>query len=140
MTIAQIQHDSKIDWLELSETAHQLLFRDKKMRLILAEVATGRKQTLLVKVSFVQWVTQSDVAVAQSEDQLAVWYNIDMPELVTLMAVRGEVVEVERFEVRKCVLRVVRKILKCIYCYMLLAKSLIKILIKKCLQFVSIKK
>lgn len=100
ITIAQIQHDSKIDWLELSETAHQLLFRDKKMRLILVDVATGRKQTLLAKVSFVQWVTQSDVAVAQSGDQLAVWYNIDMPELVTLMPVRGEVIEVERFEVR----------------------------------------
>jgi intraflagellar transport protein 172 len=31
-TVAQISHDSKIDWLELSETAHKLLFRDKKMR------------------------------------------------------------------------------------------------------------
>lgn len=27
-----ISHDSKIDWLELSETGHKLLFRDKKMR------------------------------------------------------------------------------------------------------------
>lgn len=31
-TIIQITHDSKIDWLELSETSHKLLFRDKKMR------------------------------------------------------------------------------------------------------------
>lgn len=30
--IAQINHESKIDWLELSETAHKILFRDKKMR------------------------------------------------------------------------------------------------------------
>jgi intraflagellar transport protein 172 len=31
-TVAQISHDSKIDWLELSETGHKLLYRDKKMR------------------------------------------------------------------------------------------------------------
>lgn len=27
-----IGHDSRIDWLELNETGHKLLFRDKKMR------------------------------------------------------------------------------------------------------------
>lgn len=100
LTIAQITHDSKIDWLELSETAQKLLYRDKKMRLILVDIGTGKKQTLLGKVSFVQWVIQSDVAVAQSESNLAVWYNIDMPEHVTLMLVRGEVFDVVREEVR----------------------------------------
>uniref|UniRef100_A0A8D0GGL2 Intraflagellar transport 172 n=1 Tax=Sphenodon punctatus TaxID=8508 RepID=A0A8D0GGL2_SPHPU len=30
--IGTISHDSKIDWLELNETSHKLLFRDKKMR------------------------------------------------------------------------------------------------------------
>lgn len=97
--IAQISHDSKIDWLELSETAQKLLFRDKKMRLSLVDIATGKKQMLLAKVSFVQWVIQSDVAVAQSDASLAVWYNIDMPEHVTMMPVRGEVQEVVRNDV-----------------------------------------
>lgn len=32
ITIAQINHNSKIDWIELSETSQKLLFRDKKMR------------------------------------------------------------------------------------------------------------
>ena len=32
ISIAQIQHDLKIDWLELNETAKYLLFRDKKMK------------------------------------------------------------------------------------------------------------
>lgn len=99
LTIAQITHDSKIDWLELSETSQKLLYRDKKMRLILVDIGTGKKQTLLGKVSFVQWVIQSDVAVAQSESNLAVWYNIDMPEHVTIMSVRGEVFDVVRDEV-----------------------------------------
>lgn len=31
-TLCQISHDSKIDWLELNETAEKLLFRDKKQR------------------------------------------------------------------------------------------------------------
>lgn len=95
-TIAQINHDSKIDWIELSETAHKLLFRDKKMRLILVDVASSKKQTLLGKASFVQWVTGSDVAVAQTDSNLAVWYNIDLPEHVTIMTVRGDVIEVIR--------------------------------------------
>lgn len=41
ITICQITHDSKIDWLELSETAHKLLFRDKKQRLMLVDTASG---------------------------------------------------------------------------------------------------
>lgn len=94
--IAQISHDSKIDWIELSETAHKLLFRDKKMRLILVDVATNKKQTLLSKTSFVQWVTGSDVTVAQSDSNLAVWYNIDMPEHVTIINVRGDAYDVIR--------------------------------------------
>lgn len=98
--IAQITHDSKIDWLELNETAQKILFRDKKMRLILVDVATTKKQVLLSKVAFVQWVIQSDVAVAQCDANLGIWYNIDMPEHVTMMPVRGEVMEVVRDEVK----------------------------------------
>jgi intraflagellar transport protein 172 len=89
--ITQISHDSKLDWLELSETAHKLLIRDKKMRLIVVDIQSGRKQTLLSKVQFVQWVSKSDVVIAQTDSNLAVWYNIDLPEHVTIMTVRGDV-------------------------------------------------
>lgn len=97
--ISQISHESKIDWLELSETAHKLLFRDKKMKLILVDVFSGKKQTLLGKVSFVQWVIASDVAVAQMDSNLAIWYNIDLPEHVTIIPVRGDVYDVIRDDV-----------------------------------------
>jgi len=96
MTSGQINHETKIDWLELSETAHKLLFRDKKLRLILVDNYTGKKQTLLSNISFVQWVPQSDVVVAQSNSNLAIWYNIDLPEHVTMQSVRGEAIEVLR--------------------------------------------
>lgn len=63
-------------------------------------MATGKKQVLLVKASFVQWVVQSDVVVAQTDMNIAIWYNIDMPEHVTLMPIRGEVHEIIRENVR----------------------------------------
>lgn len=94
--IAQVNHNSKIDWIELNETAQKLLFRDKKMRLLLYDVVTGKKQVLLAKASFVQWVVQSDVVVAQTDMNVAIWYNIDMAEHVTLLPVRGEIVEIVR--------------------------------------------
>lgn len=31
-TIMQVNHNSKIDWLELSETGQKLLFRDKQTK------------------------------------------------------------------------------------------------------------
>lgn len=96
MISGQINHETKIDWLELSETAHKLLFRDKKLRLILVDNYSGKKQTLLSNISFVQWVPQSDVVVAQSNSNLAIWYNIDLPEHVTLQSIRGEAIEVIR--------------------------------------------
>ncbi|CAO1308118.1 unnamed protein product [Diamesa tonsa] len=96
--ITQISHDSKLDWLELSETSHKLLYRDKKMRLVLVDIISGKKQTLLGKVSFVQWVSGSDVVIAQTDSNLAVWYNIDLPEHVTIMTVRGDVYDVIREE------------------------------------------
>ncbi|XP_033237758.1 intraflagellar transport protein 172 homolog isoform X1 [Drosophila pseudoobscura] len=96
LTSGQINHETKIDWLELSETAHKLLFRDKKLRLVLVDNYTGKKQTLLSNISFVQWVPQSDVVVAQSHTNLAIWYNIDLPEHVTMQTIRGEAIEVVR--------------------------------------------
>lgn len=96
ITIGQIQHDSKIDWLELSETSHKLLFRDKKQRLFLVDTSTGEKTCLFSGVSFVQWVTGSDVAVAQSTNNLVVWYNIELPDHPTIIPVRGEINDIVR--------------------------------------------
>lgn len=66
------------------------------LRLILVDIYSGKKQTLLGGISFVQWVPQSDVVVGQSNNNLAIWYNIDLPEHVTLTAIRGDAIEVVR--------------------------------------------
>lgn len=94
--ISQINHDSKIDWLEMNETGQKLLFRDKKQRLLLIDLITQLKQTIFTDVSFAQWVEGSDVAVAQSGTNLAIWYNIDLPENPTIMTVKGDVTDIVR--------------------------------------------
>lgn len=43
-----------------------------------------------------QWVEGSDVAVAQADNNLAIWYNIDMPENPTIVPVKGDVTDVVR--------------------------------------------
>jgi len=41
-TVNMIVHDARIDWLELSETGHRLLSRDKRSRLWLSDDTGGR--------------------------------------------------------------------------------------------------
>lgn len=54
ITVAQVSHDAKVDWLELNETGHKLLFRDKKQRLVLFDPRLGRKESILTNCTFVQ--------------------------------------------------------------------------------------
>ena len=62
------------------------MFRDKRSRLNLVDVETLEKTSVLNYCTFVQWVPSSDVVVAQSRDNMAVWYNIDAAsERVTLV-------------------------------------------------------
>ncbi|RXG52407.1 Intraflagellar transport protein [Armadillidium vulgare] len=50
--------------------------------------------------TFVQWVPGSDVVVAQSRDQLCIWYNIDNPERKTAFPIKGEIIDIERADGR----------------------------------------
>ncbi|XP_022255684.1 intraflagellar transport protein 172 homolog [Limulus polyphemus] len=98
LPIAQVSHDSKIDWIEMNETGHKLLFRDKRQRLNLVDIETEERTSLLNYCTFVQWIPGSDVVVAQNRGNLCVWYNIDVPEKVTMFPIKGEVTDVERAE------------------------------------------
>ncbi|XP_078506239.1 intraflagellar transport protein 172 homolog [Lissotriton helveticus] len=94
--IGTISHDTKIDWLELNETGHKLLFRDKKLGLHLYDIESNTRSTILNYCSYVQWVPGSDVVVAQNRSSLCVWYNIDSPERVTMFPIKGDIVDLER--------------------------------------------
>ena len=93
-------HESRIDWLELNETCRKLLFRDKKLRLHLLDLQSDKRTSLLEYCSYVQWVPQSDVVVAQGRGSLCVWYNIDTPERQTTFAMKGDILELERMDGR----------------------------------------
>ncbi|XP_020709272.2 intraflagellar transport protein 172 homolog isoform X2 [Athalia rosae] len=94
-TICITVHDAKVDWLELSETGHRLLSRDRKGGLWLSD-DKGTRTLLLAGASFASWVPGSDVVVAQTGTTLAVWYNVDSPEAATLIPIKGDAVDIVR--------------------------------------------
>ncbi|KAJ3607079.1 hypothetical protein NHX12_026594 [Muraenolepis orangiensis] len=98
--LGTINHDSRIDWLELNETGRKLLYRDKKLRLHLYDIESSVKSTLLTFCSYVQWVPGSDVVVAQNRANLCVWYSIDSPESTSMFPLRGDVVDLLRADGR----------------------------------------
>ncbi|KAJ3205663.1 hypothetical protein HDU82_005043 [Entophlyctis luteolus] len=96
LTVASISHDAKIDWLELSGKANKLLFRDQRQQLHLYDLVLQNRTTLLHFCSYVQWVPNSDVVVAQSRNNLCIWYAIESPERVTIFPIKGDVEDIER--------------------------------------------
>ncbi len=95
-----ISHDSKIDWLELNGRANLLLFRDKRRYLHLYNTDRQVRSQLLNFCTYVQWVPNSDVVVAQNRSNLCVWYNINAPDQITIQAIKGDVEEIERSDGR----------------------------------------
>jgi intraflagellar transport protein 172 len=93
---ATVWHTTKIDWLELNRRATKLLFRDKNRQLFLYNIATQERSTLLNFCSYVQWVPDSDVVVAQNRGDLCVWYSIDTPDRVAIVPIKGQVEDIER--------------------------------------------
>ena len=98
--LATIQHEHKIDWLELNPRGTHLLFRNKKCRLHLFKVATQEMTTMLEFCKYAQWVPDSDVVVAQGRGTLCVWYAIESPEKVTTFHIKGEIEDIERSQGR----------------------------------------
>lgn len=94
--ISQINHDSKIDYLELNANSNKLLFKDKRKQLYIYNLVTLTKNTLLPYCTFARWVPESEVVVAQNRQNLNVWYSIDHPEKVTIYQIRGDVESIER--------------------------------------------
>ena len=70
------------------------------MRLHLLDLESDKRTSLLEYCSYVQWVPQSDVVVAQGRGSLCVWYNIDSPERQTTFAMKGDIIELERIDGR----------------------------------------
>ncbi|TPX36361.1 hypothetical protein SmJEL517_g01621 [Synchytrium microbalum] len=96
LNIAAIHHDVNIDWLELSNGGTKLLFRDKRKQLHVYDIPSQTRTTLLSFCTYVSWVPNSDVVVAQSRGNLCVWYSIDYAERVTTIPIKGDVDRIAR--------------------------------------------
>uniref|UniRef100_A0A0K0EBD8 Intraflagellar transport protein 172 homolog n=1 Tax=Strongyloides stercoralis TaxID=6248 RepID=A0A0K0EBD8_STRER len=94
--ICHINHPIHIDWLELNETGNKLLFRDTRSRVQLYEIDEKRSTSLINFCSYIQWVPGSDVVVAQSNENLCIWYSTDQPDQVTIVPIKGDVQDVYR--------------------------------------------
>ena len=96
--LATVAHDGKVDWVELNGRCNLLLYRDKRLKLHLYDIVKQSRSTLLSSCTYVQWVPSSDVVVAQSRNNLCVWYNIYAPDKVTSYEIKGDIEDIERAE------------------------------------------
>lgn len=65
-----------------------LLYMNLHFQLHMYDISSGTKSTVLNYCSYVQWVPDSDVVVAQNRNNLCIWYNIDAPERVTMFEIK----------------------------------------------------
>ncbi|OWR45456.1 osm-1 [Danaus plexippus plexippus] len=87
--LGQWWHEARVDWLELNESGHLLLFRDTRRRLALLRIDTGDKEIIASGVSFVQWIENSDAVVAQTPTHLLIWYSVWEPQCVEMSECGG---------------------------------------------------
>jgi intraflagellar transport protein 172 len=64
--------------------------------LILHDLERHVSQTLINFCTFVSWVPQSDVIVAQSQGSLCVWYNPNQSSAFTIIPIKGQIEAIER--------------------------------------------
>ena len=91
--IINYTNDSKIEYVEFGKSGNKLIFRDssKKLNLLLLKNNSNENNnntnlnnnapyksiTILNLCSFVQWVPNTEILVAQSHQDLFIWYNLD---------------------------------------------------------------
>jgi hypothetical protein len=87
----QVHHrpvPAPLDTQELNSKGTYLLFRDKKRHLHLYDIQAQQRTTLLAYCQYVQWVPGADVVVAQSRQELCVWYNISAADTITKLPIK----------------------------------------------------
>eukprot|EP01083_Nonionella_stella_P191049 707384_1 len=94
--IVCINHELRIEWIELNEFGNELLFLDEKRCLHLYHVNKSKRHTLLHFCAYAQWVPESNVIVAQNRSNLCVWYNIHNIQQVTIVDIVADVCDITR--------------------------------------------
>ena len=83
-TSFNVYHDAPIDFIELSQKGHHIIFRDEKRNLYIFDSFRKKKSLMLKRCGYTQWVPSSDVVLAQSGDTMHVYYNVNDPDQVRI--------------------------------------------------------
>lgn len=75
--VAEVEHEIGVDWISLSDACNVLILRDLTFQLLIYDIRSQVKTVLLAKSGFVQLIEHTNVLVAQSNDEIYVWYNIE---------------------------------------------------------------
>lgn len=65
-------------------------------KLHLYNVESQERNCILNFCSYVMWVPDSDVVVAQNRNNLCIWYNIEAFEKVTMQPIKGDIQEIKK--------------------------------------------
>ena len=95
----------------MNETGTKLLFRDQKLRLYMANIEASTKTLLLGNCLFVEWVTGSNVIVAQSQSLLHVWYHADSLDKVETIDIHGHVLDIVKDSTKTMVILLKKQLL-----------------------------
>ena len=88
-----INHDSVIDWLQLSNTIKMVIYRDVQQNVYLYDVIVLNKIEIMNCVRYVKWLP-NDIFVCQNEAILAVWLDINTPEYLQMDNINDMVIDV----------------------------------------------
>ena len=99
-------NEYKIEYLEFGKSGNKLIFRDssKKLNLLLLKNTNEnaannsannnepyKNITILNLCSFVQWVPNTEILVAQSHQDLFIWYNLDNYQNPQVKPINGNI-------------------------------------------------
>jgi intraflagellar transport protein 172 len=94
--VLNYSHKLNIEFLDLGKTGDKLIFRDIKKTLYLYNITEGKKYILLNFCSFVQWIPDTQVLVAQENKNLCIWYHIEDISNIKTIGIKGNIEEIRR--------------------------------------------
>lgn len=96
IAVLNFVNDCNVDYIEFNRSGNRLIFRDSNKNLNMLLVHNGKKTTLLSLCTFMQWVPNTDVLVAQSGRKLYVWYDVETFQNPKTILINGNVEDVQK--------------------------------------------
>jgi intraflagellar transport protein 172 len=91
-----LTNDSNIDFIDFNKNGSKLIIRDANRQLFIYDIDIRKKHSLLILCGFVQWISLTNILVAQDGKNLCIWYDINDLQNMKAVAIRGDIDEVRR--------------------------------------------